>query len=50
MQDLEEKFRDHTERFLKFNTVAKLYFNLVDLPLREANRILNIINGDSSSD
>ena len=44
VQDLEEKFRDHTERYLKFNTVAKLYFNLgeVDLALKYLDRFLEV--------
>ena len=44
VQDLEEKFRDHTERFLKFNTVAKLYFNLgeVDLALKYLDKFLEV--------
>ena len=42
--DLEEKFRNHTESYLKFNTVAKLYFNLgeVDLALKYLYRFLEV--------
>ena len=44
VQDLEDKFRDHTERFLKYNTVAKLYFNLgeVDLALKYLDKFLKV--------
>ena len=44
VQDLEDKFRDHTERFLKYNTVAKLYFNFgeVDLALKYLDKFLEV--------
>jgi len=44
VQDLEDKFRDHTERYLKYNTVAKLYFNLgeVDLALKYLDKFLEV--------
>ena len=44
VQDLEDKFRDHTERYLKYNTVAKLYFNLgeVDLALKYLDKLLEV--------